>query len=298
MAGLDAAHDEHHGGPRRMRAGPLLAPGQRMDAAPDRQFHQVVPSGMELDFVDAVAEAVVSAQDRRVLVGEASPLEGPTPGGSAQRHEAILGEGAPLAPDGFDQRTVLGVEIVSAKRRRLVGNGVRFDLAASSSGRLRNPGRAACRRRVIPLPERRFVVPDIVPADRQHVVALDKLKLEDDQVLVPERDLGGSEIELPHPAEALAVDLPGLVAAIEEARAPGLQGPRVMEPEHFEIGEHEPRALERRRNLRQGRNMPPGNMWRVTQGLGQYGSPVRPIVCRSITPSSASRSWHFLKKAS
>ncbi len=115
MAGLDAAHDEHHGGPRRMRAGPLLAPGQRMDAAPDRKLHQVVPSGMELDLVDAVAVAVVRAQDRRVLVGEAPPFEGLAPGRPAQRDEAILGEGAPLTPDGFDERTVLGIEIVSAQ---------------------------------------------------------------------------------------------------------------------------------------------------------------------------------------
>ena len=46
--------------------------GERVQLVLDRHPQQLVPGGVELDLVDAVAEAVVGAQLRRVLVGEAA----------------------------------------------------------------------------------------------------------------------------------------------------------------------------------------------------------------------------------
>ena len=49
-----------------MRAGSRLAPRQGVQAVTDRDLHQAVPRGMELDLVDAIAEAIVSAELGRI----------------------------------------------------------------------------------------------------------------------------------------------------------------------------------------------------------------------------------------
>ena len=56
-------------------AGPGLAPGRGVQAVADADPHQLVPGGVELDLVDAVAVAVVGAQLGRVLVGLDAPAD-------------------------------------------------------------------------------------------------------------------------------------------------------------------------------------------------------------------------------
>src|SRR6185436_2483400 len=53
-------------------AGPLLPPRQRVDVPGDRPVEQPVPARVELDLVDAVAEAVVGDQARLVALGPAA----------------------------------------------------------------------------------------------------------------------------------------------------------------------------------------------------------------------------------
>ncbi len=82
-----------------------------------------MPSGMELDLVDAMAVAVMCAQDRRMLVREPPPFERRAAGDLAERGEPILRERPALAPHRLDERPVLRIEVVAAKRRRLVEDG-------------------------------------------------------------------------------------------------------------------------------------------------------------------------------
>ena len=62
---------------RDMRAGLPGGPRQRMRAVADRQRHQLVPRRMELDLVDAVAEAVVAPELGQVAIGVARQLGDP-----------------------------------------------------------------------------------------------------------------------------------------------------------------------------------------------------------------------------
>jgi len=79
---------------------------------------------MELDLVDAVAVAVVGAQDRRVLVGLHAPVHRlPAPGGPDGADALDVGAAA-LALQGFDERAVVGEEVAAGQRRGLVGDGV------------------------------------------------------------------------------------------------------------------------------------------------------------------------------
>ena len=73
VAGLHLGRHVEEGGARRMRTRARIAPRKGMASVLDGQPHQVVPMGVELDFVDPVAEAIVGAQDRRMLLGESPP---------------------------------------------------------------------------------------------------------------------------------------------------------------------------------------------------------------------------------
>ena len=100
----------------------------------DRAAHQLVPGGMERDLVDPVAEAVVAAQHRRVLVGLLAEPEGrglAEPG--AEPREPGLAPVAALARHRLAQRRVLLEQIVVLERRRLVQ-----DLVGGEPGRLRS----------------------------------------------------------------------------------------------------------------------------------------------------------------
>src|SRR5947208_13819613 len=56
-------------------AGTRFTPRQRVQAMAHRDLHELVPRGMELDLVDALAEPVVSAEARRVGVGLEAPVD-------------------------------------------------------------------------------------------------------------------------------------------------------------------------------------------------------------------------------
>ena len=72
MAGLGRPH-RGLGGADDVRAGAVVCPRRGMQAVADRDLHQLVVGRVVLDFVDAVAVAVVGAQDRLVAVGELAP---------------------------------------------------------------------------------------------------------------------------------------------------------------------------------------------------------------------------------
>ena len=63
--GLRGAHD--------VRAGAVVGPWRGVQAVADRDRHQLVVGRVVLDLVDAVAVAVVGAQDRLVAVGQLAP---------------------------------------------------------------------------------------------------------------------------------------------------------------------------------------------------------------------------------
>ena len=70
--GLHRGHVQ--GRARGVGAGLLARPRQRVQLVLHAHLHQLVPGGVELDLVDAVAVAVEGAQHRLVLVGQAAPL--------------------------------------------------------------------------------------------------------------------------------------------------------------------------------------------------------------------------------
>ncbi len=86
----------------------------------DSEPQELVPGGVELDLVDALAEAVMAAQPRRMLVREASELERLTAAQPSELREAGLLLGRTFAPCRLDQRPVLREEVVPLERRRLV----------------------------------------------------------------------------------------------------------------------------------------------------------------------------------
>ena len=62
VARLDLRDESEERGACDVRARARLRPGERVQAVPDREPHQLVPGRVELDLVDALAEAVVGAQ--------------------------------------------------------------------------------------------------------------------------------------------------------------------------------------------------------------------------------------------
>ena len=82
--------------------------------------HQPVPGGMELDLVDALAETVVRAQDRRVFVRSRAPRQRLAAELRAERDHPRLAPAAALAAQRLGQRAVLREEVVALERRRLV----------------------------------------------------------------------------------------------------------------------------------------------------------------------------------
>ncbi len=68
-----------------------LAPGKRVQRVLDAEPEQLVPRGVELDLVDPLAEAVVGAEDRRMLVREPSELERLAAAEPPERGATLLG---------------------------------------------------------------------------------------------------------------------------------------------------------------------------------------------------------------
>src|SRR5580693_4071542 len=100
-----------------------LNPGQAMQPVLDGCAHQVMPGRMELDFIAAVAEAVMRVQHRFVFVGLESPalhLFCPEP--SSEFPEPPVRPSGLFAPNRFRQGSVSEIEVRSRQRRRLVEN--------------------------------------------------------------------------------------------------------------------------------------------------------------------------------
>ena len=91
MAALDLRPDVERGGAGRVRARARFAPRQCVQAVTDRDLHQLVPRGMKLDLIDALAEPVVCAQARQVGVGLEAPVDGLLRAGELAQlvHEAV-----------------------------------------------------------------------------------------------------------------------------------------------------------------------------------------------------------------
>jgi len=82
-----------------------------------------MPRRVELDLVDPVAESIVRAEARWVLVRQPSPLERRS---GEERAELTRARGRPasaLTLECFGERPVLGEQVVAFERRRLVGRG-------------------------------------------------------------------------------------------------------------------------------------------------------------------------------
>ena len=96
--------------------------GSEWSSCSTAEPHQLVPGGVELDLVDAVAVAVVGAQLRRVLVGLRAPasMRRAAAGDRADRGDPLLGPVGALAPHRLDQRPVGLEDVVVDQRRRLV----------------------------------------------------------------------------------------------------------------------------------------------------------------------------------
>ena len=118
---------EEHEARRTLQMGQWPArPRRAMQAVVQRTLHQRVVAGMEFDLVDAVAEAVVRVQQRRVRVGQARV-------GLHRRAAGFLAQR--LQPHGVQRRgmrtqrvaqRLIGVEEIHAhKRARLVKDLVR-----------------------------------------------------------------------------------------------------------------------------------------------------------------------------
>jgi hypothetical protein len=102
---------------------------------------------MELDLVDAMPEAIVSAQDRRVGVGEASPRQCVATGLDAEPPETLACPRGAFALDRFEQHAVAGENVVALERWRLVQHLVgrwHGDETTKASG-VAETGRVGCR---------------------------------------------------------------------------------------------------------------------------------------------------------
>ena len=119
-----------------MGAGLGLAPGQRVQAVGDVHRHQLVPGRVELDLVDPVAEAVVGAELRRVLVRQPAELDRLGAAGDlADGADRVDREVAALAGDGLDEGPVGVEDVVAGERLGLVGDRVGRGGRRAPSGR-------------------------------------------------------------------------------------------------------------------------------------------------------------------
>src|SRR5207245_9150618 len=137
VAALDLRPDVEGRSAGRLRARTRFEPRQRVPAMAHRALHQLVPRGMKLDLVDAVAEPVVSAEPRRVGVGLEAPVDRLLRAGQPSElvHEVVRPRGA-LTLERFAQRCIGLDEVVADERRWLVGAQGRYFARASAAARL------------------------------------------------------------------------------------------------------------------------------------------------------------------
>ncbi len=139
MSRLHLRPDEKLCRARDVRAGPRFAPSCGVRAVTRCSLHQAVPTWVEGDFVDAVAETVVGVQFRGMFVGVESPSDRLRGSRKLAQHldlRTIAGRVFPR--ERFDQRAVAAEDVVAAERRRLIGNGVRLSHARHSVARERS----------------------------------------------------------------------------------------------------------------------------------------------------------------
>ncbi len=106
-----------------MRALTLLAPGQAGYPALDRAPQQPVPTRVELDGVDAVAEAIMRVEHRHVALGPARVLARlDAAGHGAGLAHAIKPPVAALAHERLLQHEVDLEQVDRLQRRRLIEN--------------------------------------------------------------------------------------------------------------------------------------------------------------------------------
>src|SRR5579883_1326195 len=82
-----------------------------------------------------------------------------------------------------------------------------------------------------------------------------QLRLKHHEAAMTKARLAGGEVELPHPAEAVVIEVGERSAIGEEALAPMAQRRGIMQAQYFEIGQPKPAALDDRRNVRQCRDI-------------------------------------------
>ena len=123
MTGLGRPHRRLRGADD-VRAGPVVGPRRRVQAVADGDAHQLVVGRVVLDLVDAVAGAVVCAQDRTMAIGElAPPLRLLRAGQRAELGDLVEAPLPALADQRLDQHR-RGGGVVILERRSLVGDDV------------------------------------------------------------------------------------------------------------------------------------------------------------------------------
>ena len=98
-----------------------------------------MPGRVELHRVEAVAEAVVGVQHRRVAVGLLAPRQRLAAPERADLDGAVVRPAAALARQSFNKRRVVEEEVATLQRRDLVADlvgGVRLGLRPRDGGHL------------------------------------------------------------------------------------------------------------------------------------------------------------------
>ena len=106
--------------------GAVVGPRRGVQAVADRDLHQLVVGGVVLDLVDAVAVAVVGAQDRLVAVGQLAPALRLRAAGERPEFGDLVEAPLPALADqrlGQDRR---GGRVVVLQLRDLVGDDMRI----------------------------------------------------------------------------------------------------------------------------------------------------------------------------
>src|SRR6185503_19238905 len=93
---------------------------------------------------------------------------------------------------------------------------------------------------------RTLPIEHVIAGERHGILAFGDLHLEHHLVPIAERHLAALQIELPHAAEPLVIDLRHARAVRLEAVVPVLQRVGVMQPQDLDVGDVQAGALHRR----------------------------------------------------
>src|ERR1700680_4270019 len=88
---------------------------------------------------------------------------------------------------------------------------------------------------------------------------------------MPESHLAGDQIELPHPAEPLVVESGDPIPVLQEATVPVLERLGIVQAQNLDVGREQSRLLNRRHDLRQGRNIGPWEDVLADEGIDRRG---------------------------